>query len=142
MVSMATTPRSEDLIAEARGFTAGSNPDNARVGLINALADALEGQMQDREMLVMFLRNTEQDRDELRAVIEKARECLEENEDRDVVAIGILSSASTDVLRERDAEKWDEGAQWAAVELGAIDNERQAWITPTDNPYRQTEEEK
>lgn len=43
---------------------------------------------------------------------------------------------------ERDAKKWDEGAKWAAVELGAIDDERQAWITPTDNPYRKTEEEK
>lgn len=53
-----------------------------------------------------------------------------------------LTPVPADVLRERDAERWDEGAQWAAVELGAIDNERQAWITPTDNPYRQTEEEK
>ncbi len=32
---------------------------------------------------------------------------------------------------------WDEGARWAAVECGAIDDERQAWIAPGDNPYRE-----
>ena len=50
-------------------------------------------------------------------------------------------SGGVEALRAVAAAAWDEGAQWAAVELGAIDNERQAWITPSDNPYLQTEEE-
>lgn len=35
---------------------------------------------------------------------------------------------------------WDEGARWAAVECGAIDDERQAWIAPGDNPYAKGEQ--
>ena len=35
---------------------------------------------------------------------------------------------------------WDEGARWAAVECGAVDNERQAWIAPGDNPYTKGEQ--
>ena len=34
------------------------------------------------------------------------------------------------------AKAWDEGAQFAAVECNAIDDEKQAWVTPSDNPYR------
>lgn len=30
---------------------------------------------------------------------------------------------------------WDEGARWAAVECGAIDDEREEWLAPGDNPY-------
>lgn len=75
------------------------------------------------------------------AVIEKARGMFQNDGFHESPLGRLLSSVPADVLRERDAEKWDEGAQWAAVELGAIDNERQAWITPTDNPYRQIEEE-
>lgn len=33
------------------------------------------------------------------------------------------------------AKAWYEGAQWAAVELGAIKHERQRWATDSDNPY-------
>lgn len=34
------------------------------------------------------------------------------------------------------AKAWDEGAQFAAVECNAIDDETQGWVTPSDNPYR------
>lgn len=34
------------------------------------------------------------------------------------------------------ADAWDEGAQWAAVELGAIKRVENQWVAPTDNPYR------
>lgn len=36
-----------------------------------------------------------------------------------------------------DAQVWDEGAKWAAVELGAIPNECAAWLASGDNPYRE-----
>lgn len=38
------------------------------------------------------------------------------------------------------ARAWDEGARWAAVECGAIDDERQAWIAPGENPYTKGEQ--
>lgn len=38
--------------------------------------------------------------------------------------------------REVAAKAWDEGAQWAAVECGAIDRVENAWIAEGDNPYR------
>jgi hypothetical protein len=34
------------------------------------------------------------------------------------------------------AEAWDEGARWAAVEMGVYPNESQQWLVPSDNPYR------
>lgn len=130
--------------------------------------DALEEQMQDREMLVMLLLNAERQRDAALAVIKKARSlhyphenpihtepalvcahrhCVDDAGDQVAWPCPtgrILSSVPADVLRERDrqvAERaWDEGARWAAVECAAIDDERQAWITPGDNPYRIKEE--
>jgi hypothetical protein len=33
------------------------------------------------------------------------------------------------------AKAWYEGAQWAAVELGAIKHEKAQWATDSDNPY-------
>jgi hypothetical protein len=38
----------------------------------------------------------------------------------------------------RLAEVWDEGALWAAVECGAIDDEAHPWLAAGDNPYRAT----
>lgn len=76
------------------------------------------------------------ERDAALAVIEKARGMFQNDGFHESPLGRLLSSVPADVLRERDAEKWDEGAQWAAVELGAIDNEQQAWVTPSDNPYR------
>ena len=35
------------------------------------------------------------------------------------------------------ASAWDEGALWAAVECGAIDNELTPWLMPGDNPHRE-----
>lgn len=121
-----------ELIAEARSY------DRAKI--THDLADALEEQMQDREMLVMFLRNAKQELAAALAVIEKARGMFQNDGFHESPLGRLLSSVPADVLWERDAEKWHAGAQWAAVELGAIDDERQAWITPSDNPYR-TEEE-
>lgn len=34
------------------------------------------------------------------------------------------------------AEAWQEGALWAAVEIGTISHADAAWLTPGDNPYR------
>lgn len=158
--------------------------------------DALEEQMQDREMLVMLLRNTEQERDEFKrlfaechpihldgvqrayvaekelrdrelhhfeveqelaaalAVIEEAREWRDPAYEAgwgspDDYANGyrmalrnirrILSSVPADVLRERDAKKWDECVQ-EAFDLGWL-HEHAAKEMRARNPYRQTEEE-
>ncbi len=43
---------------------------------------------------------------------------------------------ATDALQAVKAAAWDEGAKWAAVECGAIRDERNGWIAPGDNPYR------
>ena len=57
---------------------------------------------------------------------------------------GALAEALLPFLAEHDrqvAERaWDEGARWAAVECGAIDDERQAWIAPGDNPHTKGEQ--
>lgn len=42
-------------------------------------------------------------------------------------------------LRDAKAEAWDDGARWAAVECGVID-EDEPWLTPSDNPYREETE--
>lgn len=51
---------------------------------------------------------------------------------------------TSDWLAERDrqvAERaWAEGARWAAVECGAVDDERQVWLAPGDNPYTKGEQ--
>lgn len=39
-------------------------------------------------------------------------------------------------IAEIRADAWDEGAKWAAVEAGAIRDERNAFLAPGDNPYR------
>lgn len=39
-------------------------------------------------------------------------------------------------LASERARIWDEGAQWAAVELGAIGQVENQWVAPSDNPYR------
>lgn len=122
--------------------------------------DALEEQMQDREMLVMLLLNAERQRDAALAVIKKARSlhyphenpihtepalvcahrhCVDDAGDQMAWPCPtgrILSSAPADVLRERDADRWDEGAKAASPYGGAY--LRSILI---GNPYRQTEEE-
>lgn len=45
-------------------------------------------------------------------------------------------SPPAEVEQEKLAKAWDEGAQFAAVECSAIDDERQPWVAPGDNPYR------
>lgn len=42
--------------------------------------------------------------------------------------------------REALADAWDEGALWAAVETGAIRDERNDFLAPGDNPYRTQQE--
>ena len=39
--------------------------------------------------------------------------------------------------RKKQAQAWEEGAKWAAVEAGATRDERNNWLVPSDNPYRQ-----
>lgn len=46
------------------------------------------------------------------------------------------AESSRDFLNTVRAAAWDEGAKWAAVECGAIDNEDTLWVAPGDNPYR------
>ena len=43
------------------------------------------------------------------------------------------------LLTQVKAQVWDEGARWAAVECGVID-EDEPWLTPSDNPYREETE--
>jgi len=38
-------------------------------------------------------------------------------------------------LQSVKAAAWEEGALWAAVECGAIKDERNAWLASGDNPY-------
>jgi hypothetical protein len=38
------------------------------------------------------------------------------------------------------AEVWDEGALWAAVECGAVDDEKNQWLAIGENPYREVVE--
>lgn len=38
-------------------------------------------------------------------------------------------------LQSVKAAAWQEGALWAAVECGAIKDERNAWLAPGDSPY-------
>ena len=38
-------------------------------------------------------------------------------------------------LTKMKAEAWEKGALWAAVECGAIRDEREFWLEPGDNPY-------
>lgn len=91
------------LIEEARGFAAGS--ESARATLMRDLADALESTLaelqQERERVGIldgenYSMRYERDEALSRAeeTIDRAIECLEENEDRDEVAIAILTEYS------------------------------------------------
>lgn len=40
------------------------------------------------------------------------------------------------IIEAARADAWDEGARWAAVEMGIYPNEKQQWLVPSDNPYR------
>lgn len=46
---------------------------------------------------------------------------------------------ASEIIRRIKAEAWEEGALWSAVECGAIKQETQGFLAPSDNPYR-TEE--
>ncbi|MET4703118.1 hypothetical protein [Frigoribacterium sp. UYMn621] len=39
-------------------------------------------------------------------------------------------------LAKQVADAWDEGAMWAAVELGAVKSSSVQWIAADENPYR------
>jgi hypothetical protein len=45
-------------------------------------------------------------------------------------------TAAQSALVVAKADAWDEGAKWAAVECGAIADERNEFLVPGDNPYR------
>lgn len=47
----------------------------------------------------------------------------------------ILAQSPATALATVKAAAWDEGAKWSAVELGAIDDEKNAFLAPGDNPY-------
>lgn len=127
-----------DLIADARVWPR----DGVSKGpLINALADAIEALVKER--------------DELAAVVEKMHsvgERLSNSRGDEWVEIDapewdqVLSAAPADALREHDrlvAERaWEEGARWAAVEFGkdvSVDESR-VGLVPSDNPYRKEQE--
>ena len=54
----------------------------------------------------------------------------------DALVAGVGLPATLAELRKRDAEKWAEGALWAAIELGAIRSADVGWLTDADNPYK------
>ena len=51
-----------------------------------------------------------------------------------------LATHDAEVIKAAKSEAWEEGAKWAAVECGAIDNEANEWLAPGDNPYLDTKE--
>ena len=57
----------------------------------------------------------------------------------DALVAGVGLPATLDELRKRDAEKWAEGALWAAAECGVIPSELVAWLSAGDNPYETKE---
>ena len=57
----------------------------------------------------------------------------------DALVAGLGLPATVAELRKRDAEKWAEGALWAAVECGVMPSERVAWLSAGDNPYETKE---
>lgn len=110
-----------------------------------ALASALEAA--DQRACTALCRDVEQERDQLAAVVEKVRaaranhpEC-ELYDGDDAVSCGwksavididtALASAPADALRERDAEKWDEGWSAAGAWQIAAPGTPYPW-----NPYR------
>lgn len=51
----------------------------------------------------------------------------------EAVTLHAYTDEDLDTIR---ADAWDEGARWAAVEVGATENEQEPWLTDGDNPYR------
>lgn len=64
------------------------------------------------------------------------------NPDRSTQVVVFTADALAAELRKAQAEAWDEGARWAAVECGTILHEGQEFLAPGDNPYRLNEGEK
>ena len=48
--------------------------------------------------------------------------------------LGIVSF-SPEAVHAAVSEAWEEGAIWAAMELGAITSPEQPFLVPSDNPY-------
>jgi hypothetical protein len=85
-----------------------------------------------------------QERDEQIAQLEEKVAQLEEKvaaREAQLEAVREVLDANPSVALARVREAaWNEGALWAAVEVGAIGDEREGWLTPADNPYSQLEE--
>lgn len=77
--------------------------------------------------------------DDLKAAIERFEQavlgCLIEDSDEGKRARGAEYIAAHQALTATAAAIWREGAQWAAVELKAIDRVENQWVTDEDNPY-------
>lgn len=118
--------------------------DNARRVLVESadirvVLDALAELEAERKVLFASVDGAMDQRDELAAVIERARGYIADEwdvESADRQLLTILNSAPADVLRERDAEKWDEG-----FDAGERDvHEHVTWDESCiPNPYREGE---
>lgn len=103
-------------------------------------AKALEDALSLNTQLTSDLNKAESERDAALAVIEKAESyCLNADDANWQTVVAILDDAPIDVLRERDAEKWDEGN--AARRMYARYRLAGRNVTRPSNPYRQKREE-
>lgn len=128
-----------DLIADARVWPR----DGVSKGpLINALADAIDALVKERDMRASESEDLERERDELATVVEKVRGVIgaEIGWESPAILIGriqwALSTAPADALREVKAQAWREG--WDASErFGYLDGVLE---TPL-NPYLEADDD-
>ena len=133
------------LIDEARGAVLTMDYERAyQGGLIGRLADALEAAEKELAMRRSESADFERERDELAAVIERAREAGRNGQPAIYRVIRILSAAPADVLREHDrqvAERaWDEGFTRGFYAGQAYPDGTDASEPDIDNPYRKEQE--
>jgi hypothetical protein len=48
----------------------------------------------------------------------------------------LRSAGRAEQIRIAREEAWEEGAIWAAIELGAINSPKEVFLVPDDNPHR------
>ena len=144
-----TSDSTRDLIATAKSMREQLGDDYPKTGSILDLwlrtADALESVIREREVwrtetydAKAYAEQVERERDELAAVIEKAKLAPSHRVPGYVETVYdvLHHSTSADALRARDARVWEEGARWGAVEFGhGYTDDAEVELHHGDNPY-------